>query len=178
MEEETQDLNTLLNNLTEEDSIENNPSVLKGLFDSFFNATIIKINYHNSPYTLQMTDIGDWCDLYLAEDITLKKDDFKYLSMGVSMELPDKYEAIMAPRSSTFAKWGILQTNGIGVIDNSYNGDDDIWMMPCYATRDVEIPAGTRLCQFRIQEKQPSLKFAAVKSLGNDARGGLGSTGD
>ena len=97
--------------------------------------------------------------------------------MGVSIELPEGYEAIMAPRSSTFKRWGIIQTNSIGVIDNSYCGDDDIWMMPVYATRDVEIPAGTRICQFRIQKKQPDLAFVFTHSLGNENRSGLGSSG-
>lgn len=137
----------------------------------------IKVNYHNSPYELKMIDKGDWCDLYLAEDVFMKEGEFKYLSMGISIELPQGYEAIMAPRSSTFKRWGIIQTNSIGVIDNSYNGDNDIWMMPAYATREVEIPAGTRLCQFRIQKKQPRMEFISVSSLGNKDRNGLGSTG-
>lgn len=107
----------------------------------------------------------------------MNEGEFKYLSMGISMELPKGYEAIMAPRSSTFKRWGIIQTNSIGVIDNSYCGDNDIWMMPAYATRRVEIPAGTRLCQFRIQKKQPDLAFLSVDSLGNENRNGLGSTG-
>jgi dUTP pyrophosphatase len=94
------------------------------------------------------------------------------------MELPRGYEAIVAPRSSTYKKYGLLQTNSIGVIDNSYNGDDDIWMMPVLAMREVWIPKGARLCQFRIQKKQPSIDFVEVESLGNNARGGFGSTGD
>ena len=93
------------------------------------------------------------------------------------MKLPDGYEAIMAPRSSTFKNWGILQSNGVGVIDSTYHGDNDIWMFPAYATKSVIIPAETRLCQFRIQEEQPEINFNIVESLGVDDRGGLGSTG-
>lgn len=137
----------------------------------------IKINYHNTEDRLKLTPNGDWCDLYLAENVSMKKGDFKYLSMGISMELPQGYEAIMAPRSSTFKRWGLIQTNSIGVIDNSYNGDNDIWMMPAYATKDIEIPAGTRLCQFRIQKKQLMIEFIPVSSLGNQDRNGLGSSG-
>ena len=74
----------------------------------------IKVNYHGSPYELKLTPNGDWCDLYLAEDVTMSEGSFKYLSMGVSIELPQGYEAIMAPRSSTFKNWGIIQTNSIG----------------------------------------------------------------
>ncbi len=138
----------------------------------------IKVNYHNSPYKLNLTPKGDWCDLYVAEDTHMEVFEFKYISMGISMELPQGYEAIMAPRSSTFKKWGIIQTNGIGVIDNSYCGDNDIWMMPAFAAvKTIDIPAGTRLCQFRIQKKQPMIDFMEVESLGNKDRNGLGSSG-
>lgn len=137
----------------------------------------IKINYHNSPYKLSITSYGDWVDLYCAEDIYLTKGSFALISQGVSIELPEGYEAILAPRSSTFKKYGILQANSIGIIDNSYCGDTDIWCFPAYATRDVEIKAGTRICQFRIQKKQPHINFISVDSLGNVDRGGFGSSG-
>ena len=137
----------------------------------------ILVNYHGTPQEIILNPDGDWVDLYVAEDTHLDEGEFKYISMGISMELPQGYEAIMAPRSSTFKRWGLIQTNGIGVIDNSYNGDNDIWMMPAYATRAVEIPAGTRLCQFRIQKKQPVIRFNSVDSLGNKDRNGLGSSG-
>ncbi len=139
---------------------------------------LIKINYHKSPYRLKLSEKGDWVDLYCAEDISLKAGEFKLISQGISMQLPPGYEAILAPRSSTFKKYGILQANSIGVIDNSYCGDEDIWCFPAYATRDVEIQKGTRICQFRIQKKQPYLIFNSVSSLGDNNRGGFGSTGD
>ena len=137
----------------------------------------IPIHYLPGSPELEMTDKGDWCDLYVYEDTTLTKGERTYISMGISMALPQGYEAIMAPRSSTFKRWGILQTNSIGVIDNSYRGTDDIWMMPVYATRDITIPKGTRICQFRIQEKQPNIKFIPCNSLSDRNRGGLGSSG-
>lgn len=138
----------------------------------------IKINYHNSPYKLQLIENGDWCDLYCAETVYLTKGSFALISLGISMQLPHGYEAIVAPRSSTFKKYGILQANSIGIIDNSYCGDNDIWCFPAYATKDVEIKAGTRICQFRIQKKQPDFQFIPVDSLGTENRGGFGSTGD
>ena len=93
------------------------------------------------------------------------------------MKLPDGYEAHVAPRSSTFKRWGILQTNSVAVIDNSYCGDDDIWLYPVLATQAVVIPKGTRLCQFRIIEKQPKINFITVDSLGEENRGGFGTSG-
>ena len=138
---------------------------------------IINVHYLPGAPHLQMSDKGDWCDLYVYEDVTMVAGEQKYISQGVAMQLPEGFEAIVAPRSSTFKRWGLLQTNGIGIIDNSFCGDDDIWIFPALATRDVTIPKGTRICQFRIQKKQPSLIFNTVASLGNIKRGGLGSTG-
>ena len=138
----------------------------------------IYIKYLDNMPKLQKTDKGDWIDLYTYEEVTLKSGELAYISLGVAMELPEGFEAITAPRSSTFKKWGVLQANSIGVIDNSYRGDSDIWAFPAYATRDVTIPAHTRLCQFRIQKCQPNIQFHSVSTLGNENRDGLGSTGD
>ena len=138
----------------------------------------IPIHYLEGSPLLEKTEKGDWIDLFCYEDVTLKAGERAYISQGVSMALPEGYEAIMAPRSSTFKRWGLLQTNGIGVIDNSYRGTDDIWMFPALATRDVTIPRGTRICQFRIQKKQPEINFIPVASLHGVNRGGLGSSGE
>lgn len=140
-------------------------------------AETIKIKYLPGSPHLEKMEIGDWIDLYCYEDVTLKQGERAYISQGVAMKLPDEYEAIMASRSSTFKRWGILQTNAIGVIDNSYCGNSDIWMYPAYATRDVTIPRGTRICQFRIQKVQPEIIFQEVDDLNSEARGGLGSSG-
>lgn len=137
----------------------------------------IPIHYLPGSPHLQMTMNGDWCDLYCYEDVSLKAGERTYISQGVSMALPQGYEAIMAPRSSTFKRWGILQTNGIGIIDNSYRGTDDIWMFPALATRDVLIPRGTRIAQFRVQKKQPDLNFVEYQALNHVNRGGLGTSG-
>ena len=103
--------------------------------------------------------------------------DFQLIPLGVAIALPEGYEAHLAPRSSTFKNFGILQTNSVGVVDYSYRGDGDQWRMPVYATRDVTIPKGARICQFRIVENQPALKFVKVETLGGPDRGGFGSTG-
>lgn len=137
----------------------------------------IPIHYLPGSPQLEINDRGDWIDLYVYQDTLLNADDYTYISLGISMILPEGYEAIIAPRSSTFKRWGLLQTNGIGIIDNSYHGTDDIWMMPVLATRSVTIPKGTRLCQFRIQKKQPKINFIPQDKLNNINRGGLGSSG-
>ncbi|MBD5450616.1 MAG: dUTP diphosphatase [Lachnospiraceae bacterium] len=120
---------------------------------------------------------SDWIDLRAAEDISLKKGEFKLIPLGVAMELPKGYEAHVVPRSSTFKNFGIIQTNHQGVIDCSYCGDNDQWFMPVYAVRDTQIRVNDRICQFRIMENQPKLIFNEVTHLENEDRGGHGSTG-
>lgn len=138
----------------------------------------IKIKYHNPELTkISKIKIGDWIDLRAAEDVELKTGDFKIISLGVSMKLPEGYEAHVVPRSSTFKNWGIVQANSIGVIDNSYSGTNDIWKFPAYALRDTVIKTNDRLCQFRIVKRQPEINFIEVDKLDDKDRGGFGSTG-
>ena len=137
----------------------------------------IKVKYHTDILPLEMNEKGDWVDLRAAQDMKLWEGCSYRIPLGISVELPEGYEAHIAPRSSTFKNWGIIQTNSVGVIDNSYCGDNDIWMMPVYATRDTYINKNDRVCQFRIMEKQPHLEFETVDHLGNEDRGGFGITG-
>ena len=120
---------------------------------------------------------SDWIDLRASETVELKAGEFKLVPLGVAMELPKGYEAHVVPRSSTFKNYGVLQTNSCGVIDGSYCGDQDMWRMPVYATRDTVIHKNDRICQFRIMENQPELVFEERQSLGNKDRGGFGTTG-
>lgn len=138
----------------------------------------IKIKYHNSELEkLRSLSVGDWIDLRAAERVELKAGEFRLISLGVSMKLPEGYEAHTAPRSSSFAKWGFLQVNSVGVVDNSYAGTNDIWKLPVYATRDAVIEVNDRICQFRIMERMPQIVFTEVDALDDADRGGFGSTG-
>ena len=138
----------------------------------------IKIKYHNEIMEkIGKIEAGDWVDLRAAETVEMTAGEHRLISLGVSMKLPDGYEAHVAPRSSTFKNWGILMTNSVGVIDNSYSGTKDIWKFSAYATRDTRIEVNDRICQFRIIEKMPSITFEEVESLDDKDRGGFGSTG-
>lgn len=139
----------------------------------------IEIKYHDDELVkLNYIDgKSDWIDLRSAEDVVLKKGEFKLISLGVSMKLPKGYEAHIVPRSSTFKNFGIIQVNSVGIVDYSYSGDKDIWKYPVLATRDTEIHKNDRICQFRIVENQPMIIFNEVIKLDDTNRGGFGSTG-
>lgn len=144
----------------------------------------IKIKYHADIERIESIKIGDWIDLRSAEDVVIPVGEFRLISLGVSMKLPEGYEAHVVPRSSTFKNWGIIQTNSFGVIDNSYSGTNDIWRFPAYCLvgKSVDgscssIKKGDRICQFRIMRKQPDIEFEEVLVLDEIDRGGFGSTG-
>lgn len=137
----------------------------------------IEILYHTDIEPVQPLPNGDWIDLRASKDYVLHAGDFALIDLGISMKLPNGYEAHLAPRSSTFKKWGILQTNSVGVIDNSYSGNNDVWCMPVFATRDTIIHKNDRIAQFRIMPKMPLVEIVKVDDLGSPNRGGFGSTG-
>lgn len=138
----------------------------------------IKIKYFDEELAkIEKIEKGDWIDLRASEDVTLKNGEFALIPLGVAMELPVGYEAHIVPRSSTFKNFGIVSANSVGIIDNSYCGDNDMWKFPAIAMRDTEIKKNDRICQFRIVKNQPKLKFERYMYLSNKNRGGIGSTG-
>lgn len=138
----------------------------------------LKVKYFDKEIEkIKKINKGDWIDLRSAAGMFLTKGQFALIPLGVGMVLPEGYEAHIAPRSSTFKNWKILQVNSVGIVDNSYSGDTDQWMMPVFATEDTEIKKNDRICQFRIIEKMPELEIEEVEHLNDKSRGGLGSTG-
>ena len=144
---------------------------------------IMKVKTINIKYVKEGIDNigilsgGDWIDLRIAEDVTLEAGQFKLIPLGVAIMLPKGYEALVIPRSSAFKNYGIIQANSIGLIDETYCGNNDEWYFPAYATRNISIPKNTRICQFRIIEHQPPVDIVEVTELSDKDRGGFGSTG-
>ena len=145
----------------------------------------IMVKYHNPDLTrITSYDKGDWIDLRSAEEVHMKAGEFKLISLGISIKIPEMFEMWLAPRSSTFKKFGIIQTNSIGIIDNSYCGNNDVIKMPVYAVRDTVIPFNERIAQFRfiprmkyiIKSFRFGIKFQEVDDLGTEDRGGFGSS--
>lgn len=137
----------------------------------------IKIKYHTELTKIEQKENSDWIDLRAAENIHIFPDSFALIPLGISIELPKGYEAHIVPRSSTFKNFGVIQTNHCGIVDESYKGDNDQWFFPAYSFNGSTINKNDRICQFRIIKKQPKLNFNVVETLGNEIRGGFGSTG-
>ena len=122
--------------------------------------------------------IGGWIDVFSNADLDIKEGSHTLIPLGFAAELPVGYEAVLAARSSLFGKTGLIVANGIGVIDNSYCGDNDEWKLSVFATRDTHITRGQKIAQFRIQKTQPFIMWHQVESLENPDRDGFGSTGE
>jgi len=141
------------------------------------NVKTIRIKYLRGVKKIERFNVGDWIDLRAAETVTMKAGEYREIPLGVVMELPKGYEALVVPRSSTFKKYGVILANSIGIIDESYKGDNDEWHFPAIALRDTKIHKNERICQFRITDHQPLLHLLEVETMGNADRGGFGSTG-
>lgn len=148
----------------------------------------IKIKYHADIEPLEYIggDKSNWIDMRASEDAFIPVGEHQLISLGVSMELPEGYEAHVVPRSSTFKTYGIIMTNSVGIIDGSFKGDSDVWRFPAYCLEGRDIIDGRvgtvirkndRICQFRIMKRQPDFQFVQVDELVNADRGGIGSTG-
>lgn len=139
---------------------------------------LIRVKYFDPEVEpLEKISKGDWIDLRSAETVDMKAGEYRVIRLGVGMILPEGYEAHVVPRSSTFKHYGILQTNSMGVIDNSYSGDNDEWMFPALAMRDTHIEKNDRICQFRIVRNMDPVYIKKVDHLNEKSRGGFGSTG-
>lgn len=139
----------------------------------------IAVKYFSQDYPkLEYIDgKSDWIDLRADKTLELEAHKHYLIPLGIAMQLPEGYEALLAPRSSSFKKWGIIQTNTPGVIDETYCGPEDQWFMSVYTTRNATIERFDRICQFRIIEHQPKLNFVESDLTGNTSRGGHGTTG-
>jgi len=153
----------------------NNYGLKKGVLSNmkieiqYLNDEIEKLRYIDGK--------SDWIDLRAAENVELKKGEFKLINLGVAMKLPEGYEAHIVPRSSTFKNFGVIQANSMGIVDESYCGPNDWFYFPAIALRDTKICANDRICQFRIEKHQPVIEFEEVEKLTGEDRGGIGSTG-
>lgn len=141
----------------------------------------IKVKYHEGASRIGGDIHGVMCDLASSETVELKKGEVKVVPLGVSMKLPYGVFGIVVPRSSTCLKHGIMMANSIGIIENKYCGDGDVWGFVAYAIRDTVIERGTRIAQFMPSPLVPdwnTIIFEEVESMGCADRGGYGSTGE
>ena len=146
----------------------------------------LRVKYLEGATRMNKITKGNWIDVYAYEDTFVPEGERAMINLGFALELPKGWEGHLAPRSSTFKTWGIIQTNHVGIVDDTYIGDNDIWHMPVYCLEPKDfindvygtlIKKGDKIGQFRIMEVMPEIEFEEVESFGNADRNGFGSTG-
>lgn len=146
----------------------------------------MRVKYFEGATKLKKIEKGNWIDVYANKDLFIPENERAMIPLGFALELPKGWEGHLAPRSSTFKTWGVIQTNSVGVVDDTYIGDNDQWHMPVYClqgkheesgVKGTWIRKGDKIGQFRIIEVMPPIEFEEVESFGNAERGGFGSTG-
>ena len=144
----------------------------------------LRIKYFEDATRLKKISKGNWIDVYANKDMFVKEGERAMIPLGFALELPSGWEGHLAPRSSTFKSWGIIQTNSLGVVDDTYIGDNDQWHMPVFCLKGMDIEAkgtwikkGDKIGQFRIMEVMPEIELEEVDNFGNSDRGGFGTTG-
>lgn len=165
------------------DFIDNNPELYSPDIEMHYierETPSIKVRYHKElcPELIEMdkNPKGDFIDLRSAENVKMTQGEYKNISLGISVQLPKGYHAEIVPRSSTYRNFGIIMSGSIGIIDESYCGDNDIWHFTAIALKDTEINVNDRICQFRIVRNR-DINIEIVDKLYNEDRGGIGSTG-
>lgn len=136
---------------------------------------VIKVRFTREPYEIERH--GACWDLRAVEEVFYKAGDFFYIDLGVNIQLPPNQWGFLAPRSSLFKNYGLIQTNSVGIMENDYSGNDDLWMLPVYALKDGKIKKGERVAQFTPMDYYPDVDFDVVEDMAQDSRGGFGSTG-
>lgn len=162
----------------------------------------IKVKVLTEGCMPQISESGDWIDLKAAQDVEIRASQagtqyqlsnvkyrdviipVTYIPLGVAIQLPKGFEAIVASRSGSPKKLGVFIPSGQGVIDNIYNGDEDEWQYIASPLTNTYIHKGDRICQFRIQLSQKAtisqklkwllssgIELVQVNSLGNNNRG-------
>lgn len=142
----------------------------------------LRVKYLQDATRMNKITKGNWIDVYAYQDTFIPEGERAMINLGFALELPKGWEGHLAPRSSTFKTWGVIQTNSVGVVDDTYIGDNDIWHMPVYCLQAKDengtwIKKGDKIGQFRIMEVMPEIEFEEVESFGNQDRGGFGTTG-
>lgn len=158
----------------------------------------IAIKYFDGAQPLAEIKKGNWIDVRANETVFIPLGENRNIHLGFAMQLPEGYEGYLVPRSSAYSRWGIIQGNHIGIFDTSYCGDNDEWMMNAVCvkavteqefTTEIEgctqtvkvkgtlIHKGDRIGQIRVMKSQEPIDFNQVESLGNEDRGGFGTTG-
>ncbi len=141
----------------------------------------IKINLKDGAkmpvYSSSQAAGADICACLAQNEMVISPNKWAVVPTGISIQLPEGYEAQVRPRSGLAAKFGITVLNSPGTVDSDYRGEVGVILIN-HSDKDFVIHNGDRIAQMVIA-KHCTADFEAVFSLDNTQRGegGFGSTG-
>lgn len=131
------------------------------------------------PLPAYMSPHAAGMDLYaaVAAELVIPPGEWKLVPTGLSLALPEGYEAQVRPRSGLALKQGVSVLNTPGTVDADYRGEVGVILMN-HSRTDLTVKRGDRIAQMIIN-KIERIEFEEVKELPESDRGagGFGSTG-
>lgn len=117
-------------------------------------------------------------DLYSRIDMTITPKSLGLIPTNIIVQTPPGYMLMIASRSSTPKKKGLLIPHGIGIIDQDYCGEKDEMLFQVYNFTDQEvlITKGERIAQ-GVFVKIDRGEWTEIAEMTDPNRGGFGSTG-
>lgn len=114
---------------------------------------------------------------FLAKTVVIKPGERCLIPTGISVEIPEGYEAQIRPRSGLALKYGITVLNSPGTIDSDYRGDIGVVLINL-GNESFSVSNGDRIAQFVLSSTE-KCSFYLTSDLGESTRGigGYGSTG-
>lgn len=136
------------------------------------------LNRSKYPLPAYQTDGSAGVDLQadIQEPITLGSLERRLIPTGLSIALPNGYEAQIRARSGLSTKHGITLINAVGTIDSDYRGEIKIGLVNL-SNEPYTITPGERVAQMIIARYE-RVDFEIVETLDETGRGegGFGST--
>lgn len=138
---------------------------------------IVNRSHHALPQYATALSAGLDLRANLEEGITLQPMERRLVPTGLSIALPEGYEAQVRPRSGLALKHGITLLNTPGTIDADYRGEIGVIMVNLSDT-PFNIADGDRIAQLVIARYEQA-EWEAVEALDSTERGdgGFGHTG-
>jgi dUTP pyrophosphatase len=136
-------------------------------------------NAKDLPLPRYMSKGAAGMDVYANVDtqVTVESGSIKLIPTGISMAIPEGYEAQIRPRSGLALKHGISMVNTPGTIDSDYRGEINVILIN-FGDKPFVISRGDRIAQMVINKVElPEIIEVEELDITERGEGGFGSTG-
>jgi dUTP pyrophosphatase len=128
-----------------------------------------------TPYYKNPGDAG--MDICSNENVKVLAFNWKLISTGIYLEIPEGYEVQVRSRSGLAVKHGLMVLNSPGTIDSGYRGEVKV-ILKNHDHHSYDVKKGDRIAQL-VMASVVRADIVTVSELSTTERneGGFGSTG-